>query len=436
MKTLSNHLLLLVQTALFLYVASVAGCHHPEHQHTTTTTTPALQPTTTAAPAETTTTAPEPSTPATSKSDNRLIAYIADWALPEKIAWDKLDQVIYSFAVPDESGNLGEFDADQLKSIVKEGHDNGKSVSLSVGGWTGSLYFSSLVGSESSRAKFAKNIANAVDEFDLDAINLDWEYPNSANGVACNQNDPQDTANYLKFVQQLRDTLPKGTLINAAVATAPFNDENQQPSTTLDPEWKGALDGFYIMGYDVNGNWNEDAGPNAPLYYDGQSDGIDTVSADSAVKAWSAAGIPSDQLYLGVPFYGRIAQVTDKVTARTGMYQPIQKNQIKGDEYDEKSADPCPGAKSTFSGMYQWRSIEQQGISTNSSGWETSWDTASQTPFAYKGNRVLSFDDPHSLREKVKYAKANGLGGVMLWSLEMDDADNTLLNALQGIRKD
>ncbi|KAG2226780.1 hypothetical protein INT45_005745 [Circinella minor] len=434
MKTLSNHLLLLVQTVLFLFVALAAGCKHPEHS----TTSPADTITTTAAPTTTdavptTTAVPEPTTPS---SDHRLIAYIADWALPEKIAWDKLDQVIYSFAVPNENGELGEFNGDQLKSIVEEGHDNDKSVSLSIGGWTGSLYFSSLVGSESSRTKFVKSITNAVEEYDLDAINIDWEYPNSANGVACNQNDPADTANYLTFVQQLRESLPEGTLINAAVATAPFNDENQQPSASLDPEWKNALDGFYIMGYDVNGNWNEKVGPNAPLYFKDQSDGIDSVSADSAVKAWIDAGIPADQLYLGVPFYGRIAQVKTGATSSSGMYQPLDGKQIKGDKYDEKAADPCPNAVSTFSGMYQWRSIESQGIPTNSSGWETSWDEASQTPYAYNGNRVLSFDDPHSLQAKVKYAKANGLGGVMLWSLEMDDVDNTLLNALQGIRND
>ena len=78
MKTLSNHLLLLVQTALFLFVALVAGCKHPEHQHPTTS--PAETATTTA-PA-----APSPTTPSSPSSDHRLIAYIADWVKKKKNA--------------------------------------------------------------------------------------------------------------------------------------------------------------------------------------------------------------------------------------------------------------------------------------------------------------------------------------------------------------
>lgn len=62
------------------------------------------------------------------------------------------------------------------------------------------------------------------------------------------QSDKADTANFLSFLKTLRQTLKsKKTLITAAVGTAPFNDENQQPSTKLDPEWAAATDGIYIM---------------------------------------------------------------------------------------------------------------------------------------------------------------------------------------------
>lgn len=212
---------------------------------------------------------------------------------------------------------------------------------------------------------------------------------------------------------------------------------------------------FLLQGYDINGIWDTQAGANAPLRANSKASGIDTASVDSAVKAWTAAGIPSDKLVLGVPFYGRIGQTKGKAH---GLYAELDTSdgQIRGDQYDSKERDPCPNAKASYSGQYEWRSIAKEGIARNESGWTTIWDSISQTPVAVKGSKFLTFDDADSLHSKVQYAKKQKLSGVMLWSLEMvrivyyllssicinmliykcyqDDAHNTLLNALQGIR--
>lgn len=158
------------------------------------------------------------------------------------------------------------------------------------------------------------------------------------------------------------------------------------------------------------------------MYYSTKATGIEPTSGSDAVKAWNAAGIPLEQIVLGVPFYGRVSKTLEPVTASSGLYVPIsQTSQIKGDSSDEKAADPCPNAEASYSGQYTWRSIAAQGIARNSSGWETYWDDISKTPYAYTstGSKVLSFDDTASLQDKVEYAKKQGLGGVMLWSLEM-----------------
>jgi hypothetical protein len=52
--------------------------------------------------------------------------------------------------------------------------------------WTGSLYFSSLISSSSSRNAWSDVLVNTVEKYNLDGLNLDWEYPNDPNGVACN----------------------------------------------------------------------------------------------------------------------------------------------------------------------------------------------------------------------------------------------------------
>ncbi|KAG1054949.1 hypothetical protein G6F43_003063 [Rhizopus delemar] len=372
---------------------------------------------------------------------HKLVAYIVDWDLPRTIYWDKLDHVSYAFAVPNKEGDLNGFNKTQLNQVVKEAHHHGKGVSLAIGGWTGSIYFSSLVRTEASRKSFATKLINAVEEYDLNGLNIDWEYPNDPRGIFCNRRNPQDTSNFLALIQLLRETLDKKypkehKIITAAVSTYTFKDDKQNSIKTLDDGWSKYMDAFYIMAYDLNGIFSQNSSANAPLEISNMTN--PTTSGAAAVQSWISAGIPSNKIYLGVPFYGYTHKTTAEINLETGIHVPFDRKipQIKGDSYDDFAADPCPGANRSFSGEIQWRTIEQRGIDRNASGWATFWDSTSQTPFAYKqdNQQFVTFDNPTSLRIKSNYVNENRLGGVMLWSLEMDDTDHSLLEALQDVR--
>jgi chitinase len=126
------------------------------------------------------------------------------------------------------------------------------------------------------------------------------------------------------------------------------------------------------------------------------------------------------------------------MTHQSGLNIPLNRDipQIKGDEHDDFAKDPCPNSVSTYSGEFQWRTIEESGAAYNASGWSTFWDRQTSTPYAYKddNNQFITFDNPTSLRIKSQYVRENKLGGIMLWSLEMDDEANSLLNAIQEVR--
>ncbi|KAI7907571.1 glycoside hydrolase superfamily [Cokeromyces recurvatus] len=369
---------------------------------------------------------------------HKLITYIVDWDIPHNIKWDLFDHVSYAFAEPNKNGELKSFSGSNLKSVVREAHKNKVGVSISIGGWSGSRYFSSLVKSKSKRDKFAKNIMKLVEEYNLDGVNLDWEYPNDPNGVSCNEKDPNDTANFLTFIKLLREMLDKKykkvhKLITAAVSTSPFNNGKQEPIKHLDKAWSANVDFFYIMVYDISGSWMKKAGPNSPLNKGGSYDS----SVKQAVSVWKSAGIPANQIILGVPFYGHASRTATAITSSTGMYVKLARNStIKGDKYDSLSADPCPGAVKSYSGSYEWRSIMSAGILDNKNGWKSYWDKRSATPYAYhsKDHKFLSYDNPKSLKDKMNYVIKEKLGGAMIWSLEMDDKKNTLLSSLQSIR--
>ncbi|KAI7894397.1 glycoside hydrolase [Mucor mucedo] len=372
---------------------------------------------------------------------HRLISYVVDWEIPETIKWDQMDHIAYAFAEPNESGELKSYTDSNLESLVTEAHKNKVGVSISVGGWSGSKYFSLLVSSDSKIKILVNNIMSMVEKFDLDGVNLDWEYPNDPNGVSCNIKNPKDTANYLVFVTALRKALDdKYTnvhkLLTLAVGTNPFNDEKQTPIKSLESGWAKAVDSFYLMTYDISGSWMKQAGPNAPLNKAG-SEKYDS-SVVQSVQAWKSAGIPSKQLVVGIPFYGASLKTSRAINSASGLYVKLASpSAIKGDQYDELSADACSGAKKSYSGSFQWRSIVSAGILDNKNGWKNYWDKVSTTPYAFlaKEKKFLSFDDPKSLKTKVDYINQQNLGGAMIWSLEMDDSKNSLLASIQKVRK-
>lgn len=55
-----------------------------------------------------------------------------------------------------------------------------------------------------------------------------------------------------------------------------------------------------------------------------------------------------------------------------------------------------------------------------------------KTPYAYdaRNRTYLAFEDARSIAHKVAYARAHALGGLMVWALNEDDDDLSLLRAL------
>ena len=160
-----------------------------------------------------------------------------------------------------------------LKRLVTAAHAKGVKVKLSIGGWDGSKfvpffffsaiaicrtfanfdfrYFSPAVATAASRKTFVTNILNVYKQFSLDGIDIDWEYPGQQ-GEGSNKVSPQDSANFLLFLQALRTALPAGARISAAVQDAPFAGPDGNPMKDVSA-FATVLDWVNIMNYDVFG---------------------------------------------------------------------------------------------------------------------------------------------------------------------------------------
>lgn len=145
------------------------------------------------------------------------------------------------------------------------------------------------------------------------------------------------------------------------------------------------------MNYDVYGTFSSVTGPNSPLNDTCASTADQQGSAVSAVAAWTAAGLPSNKIVLGVPAYGHsytVTQSTAVAGSTLNLYTTFDKTNIPiGDSWDPPvtSADECgnPPVGNGNTGIYNfWALISDGFLSENgtvASGMVGLYDECSQT---------------------------------------------------------
>ncbi|KZT12531.1 glycoside hydrolase family 18 protein [Laetiporus sulphureus 93-53] len=410
------------------------------------------------------------------------MAYYPDWAAPafppEKVDFGRFDWIDFAFAVPDENFNLtwdGSSEApDLLTRLVAAAHNSGTKVKLSVGGWTGSQYFSPAVSDDQSRQTLVSNIFATYTQFNLDGIDIDWEYPGQ-DGNAGNQVSPNDTANFLSFLQLLRATLPATAKLSAAVQTVPFADAQGDPLGNVS-QFAEVLDWVLIMNYDAWGS-SSTPGPNAPLSDACQNSTQASANAVAALEAWTDAGFPASQLVLGVPSYGyisksratRLRERRSRHARSRHSHLPKRMQSLLSDEAQNSAPPGTPpiyamnGDGGTQNGQVQFRALVAQGVLQYAppdvldgndgaaptsldvvgtefdslydgwGGFTRYWDNCSSTPFLRSENagQVVTYDDPLSLGLKAAFARESGMLGVNMFDVSGDTDQWDLTDALR-----
>lgn len=376
------------------------------------------------------------------KSHRVATAWYAGWRSEEfplsSVSWDKYTQLTYSFAetTPDVNVlSLANSNEELLPEFVKTAKENGVKASVSIGGWSGSRFFSTAVATEANRTAFVKTVADFADKYQLDAIDFDWEYP-GRQGLGCNTISPQDTENFLAFLQEFRKN-PTGSklTISAATSVTPFASADGTPSTNV-TGFAQVFDHIAIMNYDLWGSWSNGVGPNAPLDDTCETTERQQGSAVSAVKMWTDAGIPAEKLVLGVPAYGRTFKVIKANATTAGGALAAYPNFEKVEIPANATLDLCgvpEGPVTTF----DFRVLIDQGYLTKegkpAEGMLSRVDECSKTSFVYdeKTETMLSYDDANSFAAKGEFIKSQGLAGFAMWEAS-GDSEDILLDSIRA----
>ncbi|GAA1557869.1 hypothetical protein GCM10009789_09130 [Kribbella sancticallisti] len=318
----------------------------------------------------------------------------------------------------DEPGQALAGNLNQLKQLKKKFPK--LRISISLGGWTGSKYFSDAA-LPANRAAHVRSCLDMWLKGNLpgapagaakgvfDGIDLDWEWP-ASEGNPGNVIRPEDKQNFTALVREYRKQLDQ--------ASWPF--KGRYNLTAFLPAAPAQVDaGFEVkqlfkdltfgttQGYDYHGAW--DPVTNQQSAIDGPEGDPSTAefSSQVTIDAYLTRGAPRNKLVMGVPFYSR--GWTGVTNQNNGLFQP--------------ATGPAPA---TYEAGYE----DYRLLKPKLADFTVHRDNKAGFAWLFDGTTFWTWDDPTEMKRKAKYISDRRLGGAMIWSLDGDTEKGELISAL------
>ncbi len=232
-----------------------------------------------------------------------LIGYVntRDFNLLKKEDIQVLNIINIAFGHTDKQGNVSweAFDTPEYIKKIKEINPDLK-VCLSIGGWS-SGGFSTSASTKEGRENFAKTAVDILKKYDLDGIDIDWEYP--CISIAGIDASPDDKVNFTLLLEALRNELDKVEEKKCLLMVATGGDAYFLRCTEMDKASK-YLDIVQIMTYDLRGGFSLQTGHHTNLYTSPVD--LSSVSAHNTITQFIEAGVPKEKIVMGVAFYSRM----------------------------------------------------------------------------------------------------------------------------------
>jgi chitinase len=185
---------------------------------------------------------------------------------------------------------------------------------LSVGGWDFSTspdtynIFREAVKS-GNRATLIQSVVDLLEEYDLDGIDWDWEYPAEPDIPGIPAGDESESTNYYLMLAELKAKLEETGRTSSVTAPASYWYLKQFPIDAI----SDVVDYLVFMTYDLHGQWdygNAYADPGCP---DGNClrSHVNLTETINALSMVTKAGVPNTQVVVGVASYGRSFKMTE-----------------------------------------------------------------------------------------------------------------------------
>ncbi len=318
-----------------------------------------------------------------------------------------LNRINYAFAAIKDGRivTATQSDAQNLEILVALKKENPSlTVLISVGGWLGSGNFSDMALAAQSRTIFIDSVMDFLSRYDLDGLDVDWEYPGLRG--AGHSFRPEDKQNFTFLLNELRarfdqDEKRLGRRLYLSIAVGASDEYLQHTEMAKVQQY---VDSANLMAFDFNDGPPRGVTVHQSALFPDPAD-PNKNSADTSVRAFEQAGVPAAKLILGVPFYGRAWDQVDN--KNNGLFQAGKPS--------SRDFIPYAAIASTMIGH----------------GYTRYWDAAASASYLYSPDEKIfvSYEDPQSLVAKCSYVLAHGLGGIEFWN-DSDDPSGALVDAI------
>jgi GH18 family chitinase len=261
---------------------------------------------------------------------------------------------------------------------------------------------------EANRATLIDNLVSFVNQYDVDGVDFDWEYPGEPDIPDIPAGNDDDGDNYLAFLTDLKAALPDDITVSIA-APASYWYLKQFPIANISE----VVDYIIYMTYDLHGQWdygNDYADP-------GCSDGnclrshVNLTETKQSLAMITKAGVQANKVVVGVASYGRSFEMTD-----SSCHTPDC-------TFTGPDSGATPGNCTATAGYIS--NVELAEILANSSYSATSYtdDDSDSNVIMYNGNWVAFMNDTIKARRTTYYTGLN-FAGTSDWAIDLQEVSS------------
>lgn len=221
-----------------------------------------------------------------------------------------LTHINYSFALPaeDNYGLEPLAHPDNLRTLVVKAHQADTKVFISLGGWNigdgggDDARFHRMAADEEGRQTFVNEVMTLVKEFNLDGVDMDWEYPD-------NDSSADDFVVLMKaLANALRAENKELTLAVVSYDGRLSSIGKVASGEGIKDEIFDIVDWVNIMAYDDE---------NGKIYPDNAHSTY--ALAEKCLNYWiDERGLPARKAVLGLPFYAKPGYISYKALLEKG----------------------------------------------------------------------------------------------------------------------